>query len=326
MQDEKMISLGRLSAGLAHELDNPASAAIRAAKHLGRGVFEAALASTSLARAGLDVGQLEELTRILTAILTDEPISPLSPVEQVEREEAVSDWLDHHLVANQCEASLIDGHVSAEHLDILASSFPRHDLEAVVPWVAAASSLQTYALEVESAAKQINDLVAAVKKFTFMDSYGGPAAVDVAAGLKDTITVLGAKARSKKVTIELNLDDTLPPIHANGEELNQVWFNLLDNALDAVQTDGRVRISARAGSRGMVVTIEDNGVGIDPEDLPRIFDPFFTTKPPGEGTGLGLEISRQLLRRQQGEIAVDSRPGRTEFRVSLVSATETENR
>jgi signal transduction histidine kinase len=150
-----------------------------------------------------------------------------------------------------------------------------------------------------------------------MDNLAGPEPVDVEAGLRDTIRVLAAKAKSKGAALTLDVAADLPRAHATGSELNQVWLNLIDNALDAVTESGQIDISARVGLDRVVVSIVDDGPGIPPEVLPSIFDPFFTTKPPGQGTGLGLDISRQLLRRYHGDLAVESRPGRTEFRVNL---------
>jgi len=165
---------------------------------------------------------------------------------------------------------------------------------------------------------RVHDLVGAVKRFTYMDSRGRPDSVDVEQGLRDTIRVLASKARTQGTSIDLVLEPGLPTVNAAGGELNQVWMNLLDNALDAVGEPGHIEVTGRTERGRVVIRIIDNGEGIPPEILPKIFDPFFTTKPPGQGTGMGLEISRRLVRQYRGEISVQSRPGRTEFAVSLV--------
>jgi len=152
-----------------------------------------------------------------------------------------------------------------------------------------------------------------------MDKLAGPDSVDVESGLRDTIRVVTSKAKSKGASITLDVEPYLLPAHANGGALNQVWLNLIDNALDAIPDSGRIEISARRELDRIVVCVVDDGPGIPPDIMPRIFDPFFTTKPPGQGTGLGLDVTRRLLRRYHGDISVNSRPGRTEFRVSLLS-------
>jgi signal transduction histidine kinase len=159
-----------------------------------------------------------------------------------------------------------------------------------------------------------------------MDNLAGSKAVDVEAGLRDTINVLAAKSKSKSAIITLDIQANLPRVRATGSELNQVWMNLIDNALDAISDSGNIHISARRELSRVVVNITDDGHGIPAEILPYIFDAFFTTKPPGQGTGLGLDITRRLLRLYHGDITVESRPGRTEFRVTLLvqKSTSTE--
>jgi signal transduction histidine kinase len=167
------------------------------------------------------------------------------------------------------------------------------------------------------AATQSHDLVAAVKRFTQMDNLAAPEAVDVETGLKDTVRILSSKAKAKGAAITLAVEPDLPRVRATAGELNQVWLNLIDNALDAIGGSGHIDVSACQELDRVVVRVVDDGPGIPPEMEPRIFDAFFTTKPPGQGIGLGLEITRRLVRRYHGAIEVESRPGRTEFRVSL---------
>jgi signal transduction histidine kinase len=152
-----------------------------------------------------------------------------------------------------------------------------------------------------------------------MDKLAGPESVEVEAGIRDTLKILDSKVKSKNASVALDIEPGLPRVRATGGELNQVWMNLIDNALDAIAESGRIDIRARRELDRVLVRVVDNGPGIAPETLPRIFDPFFTTKPPGQGTGLGLDMSRRLVRRYDGDISVDSRPGLTEFRVSLVA-------
>jgi signal transduction histidine kinase len=170
---------------------------------------------------------------------------------------------------------------------------------------------------VARATERISTLVSSVKRFTYMDraTVGEPASI--AQGLVDTVAVLAAKARSKSVSVDLNLPVDLPLVRIHGGELNQVWSNLLENALDAVSDGGHVAVSAKPTGEELVVHVADNGSGIPPDIQARIFDPFFTTKPIGQGTGLGLDITRRIVRLHGGRIELESRPGHTEFRVAL---------
>jgi signal transduction histidine kinase len=156
-----------------------------------------------------------------------------------------------------------------------------------------------------------------MKRLTHMDRAPVPEPMDIEQGVRDTLLVLGHKARSKSVSVKIDVAPGLPPVRAIGGELNQVWMNLLDNALDAVDLGGHVVVTVKPEGRWVVVRVIDDGPGIAPELRARIFDPFFTTKPVGQGTGLGLEIARTRVRGHGGEIDFESRPGRTEFRVSL---------
>ncbi len=317
LQDEKMMSLGRLAAGLAHELNNPASATVRGAKLLLEGLAQAEASSRALGAANLTDAQLGAIERLRVACLAA-PTSVLSPIEQSDREDALTDWLEAHASDATLAQALADTSVTVEALDALAESMEGEALDAALRWVAAGCTTHALALDIERAATRIYELVAAVKRFTYMDNLAGPESVDVEGGLRDTVAVVGSKAKSKGAALTLAVEPDLPPVRAIGSELNQVWLNLIDNALDAVGESGRVEITARRELDRVVVRIVDDGPGIPKKVLPRIFDPFFTTKPPGQGTGLGLDIARRLLRRYRGELSVESRPGRTEFRASLV--------
>ena len=209
-----------------------------------------------------------------------------------------------------------------EELDALASALDGGALNTTLRWMAADCSSRALAAEVERAATRIHDLVAAVKRFTYMDRTSVPETVDLAIGLSDSVALLLHKARKKSVGVGVNLEPNLPRVRAIGGDLNQVWTNLIDNALDAVAESGRVTITAERRLDTVIVRIVDDGPGIPPEIRERIFDPFFTTKPVGQGTGLGLDIARRLVRRNDGDIEFESRPGRTEFRVTLPVASD----
>jgi signal transduction histidine kinase len=319
LQDEKMISLGRLAAGLAHELNNPASAVVRNAKLLLEGLAEVDGAARAFGGAKLSPEQLGRITAVRGACQTERGGEVLSAVGQATREDGITEWLERHDQNVAHAIALADTAVTLEDLDALAASTPSETLDAVLRWIAAGCATNALAQDIESAAARIHDLVAAVKKFTYMDNLSAEDAVEVEPGLRDTVRVVSSKARAKGVSIELDVEPGLPPVAASGGELNQVWLNLIDNALDAVPESGSVRIEVRRALDRVLVSVIDNGPGIPKDVMPKIFDPFFTTKPPGQGTGLGLELTRRLLLRFRGDLTVESVPGRTEFRVSLAT-------
>ncbi len=319
LQDEKMISLGKMAAGLAHELNNPASAMVRGAKQLSAGLGQAEAAAHALGAAGLTDELFAWIEQMRSTCLAQPDGAVLSPIQQADREDDISDWLVRHQLNPDHAYPLASTAVTIDALDALADATSGDTLDAALRWIAAGCATHSLASDMEQAATRIYELVAAVKRFTYMDNLAGPEPVEVEAGLRDTLKVLAAKAKSKGAAITVDVAPDLPRVYATGSELNQVWLNLIDNALDAIPESGGIDISARHELNRVVVRVVDDGSGIPPDVIPNIFDLFFTTKPPGQGTGLGLDIARRLLRRYHGDIAVQSRPGRTEFRVSLAA-------
>jgi signal transduction histidine kinase len=317
LHDEKMVSLGKLSAGLAHELNNPASAIERSAALLESRLEDNERATRALGAARLTDAQLAALDAVRSSCLAAPERGVRSPRARAEREEAVADWLSDHGLDPMIADALSETAVTFEALDLLASAVQGPALENVLRWVAAACSVRSLASEIQEAATRISGLVTAIKGFTHMDQATVAEPVNLARGLDNTVTVLRAKARSKSASVVVELEPDLPEVRGFVGELNQIWSNLLDNALDAISEAGRVDVRANREGQQVVVRIIDNGSGIPEEIRERIFDPFFTTKPQGHGTGLGLDIVRRLVRHNDGEISVDSRPGRTEFQVAL---------
>lgn len=315
--DEKLMSLGKLAAGLAHELNNPASAIVRSAKGLTELLAGVEDASRALGEAGLNPEQLAAVAAMREICLATPVTSVRSPLERADREDAMGAWLEAHGAAVGAAESLAETALTLEALDRLAAALERPALDIALRWVAAGCAARRIALEIERASSRIYQLVGAVKGFTRMDHATAPEDVDISRGLTDTLAVLQAKARAKSVAVTIEVEAALPRVQGIGGELNQVWLNLIDNALDAVAESGRVDVTAVRSGAKVVVRVVDNGPGI-PEDIrKRIFEPFFTTKGVGQGTGLGLDIARRLVQRHDGEIDVDSQSGRTEFRVSL---------
>ncbi len=315
--DEKLVSLGKLAAGLAHELNNPASAAARSAKLLGAGVAAAEAAARALEAARLSDAQLASVAHVRVHCSTSLTSVLRTPLERADREDALASWLTAHEVDDAIAAPLGETDVTLDALDTLAEALPAGALGAVLRSIAAACVVRSLATDVETSASRIYELVAAVKGYTYMDRAPTVAAIDIRRGITDTFTVLGAKKQAKAVTVTTTFADDLPRVRAFGGELNQIWANLIDNALDAVAPSGRIEIVASREHDRVVVRVIDDGPGVPADLHRRIFDPFFTTKGVGQGTGLGLDIVRRLVQRHDGEIELDSRPGRTEFRVAL---------
>jgi signal transduction histidine kinase len=313
----RLASLGRLAAGLAHELDNPASAVVRGAKLLVPLLREADAAARAFGEAGMSTDRLEAIEKLRLDCLATPLQHVRSPLEQAQHEEAVTDWLDGHGVDLENVESLAETPLTLAMLDELAETVEPALLEAVLRWVAAGCAVHGLGAELGDAAVRISDLVKAVKGFTQMDAAATPQAVDVELGLSQTLAVLRAKARAKSVRITITIESGLPPVRAVAGELNQVWANLIENAVDAVEASGSVEVSAHAAGDVVVVRIADDGPGVPTDIQEKIFEPFFTTKPVGEGTGLGLDIVRRIVDRHGGSIELSSRPGHTEFRISV---------
>jgi signal transduction histidine kinase len=321
LQDEKMISLGKLSAGLAHELNNPASAIVRCAKLLAASLSGAEAASKALGAAGLTDETLGVIDRVRRQSLAATEQAP-SPMQLADREEALTGWLERRGLDDAYAATLADMGVTTAALDTLVADIPEVVLDPALRWLTSSFGTLSLARDIERAGTRVHELVGAVKRFTYMDDRAGVDLVDVEGGLRDTLRVLASKVKAKGASVTLDCEPDLPRVRANGGELNQVWMNLLDNAMDAISESGAVEVTGRRERDRIVVRVIDDGAGIPADLLSRIFDPFFTTKPPGQGTGLGLDITRWLVRRHRGEVTVRSQPGRTEFRVSLLAPDE----
>jgi signal transduction histidine kinase len=316
LQVEKMSSLGRLAAGLAHELNNPASAVARSAQGLKARLSEVEQASRALGAARLSEAQQAAVDKSRNLCLAAAGATfGRSPIERADREDAIAAWLTRHGADVAAAEALAESAITLDALDQLAGALDGEALRAALGWLVAGCTTYQLASEIETAASRIHNLVAAVKGFTYMDQATMPKPLDVGQGLSDTLAVLNAKARSKSVAVSLDVEADLPRIQGFGGELNQVWANLVDNALDAAKS--RVAVTAGRQGSSLIVRVVDDGPGFPLEIRERIFDPFFTTKPVGQGTGLGLDIARRLVLRHRGEIEVDSRPGNTEFRVTL---------
>lgn len=316
LRDEKLVALGKLAAGLAHELNNPASGMVRSAKALGESLSQAESAARALGALDLPPDQMAAVEAARVACLAA-PVRTWSPLERADREDGLTDWIKGHGGDPALGAQLVDTGVSPEVLERLAGVVSGRALDVALKWIASGCVTSGLAMEIERGAARVFEIVSAVKGFTAMDRAPVAQPVDVGKGLSDAMIVLRSKARGKSVSLKAEVAADLPPVQGMGAELNQIWANLIDNALDAVSEGGHVEIAARPEGGRVLVEVTDDGPGIPQEIRERIFEPFFSTKDVGKGVGLGLDLVRRTLERHDGEIEVESRPGRTVFRVRL---------
>lgn len=316
-QQEKMAALGKLSAGLAHEMNNPAAAARRAARSLAEALPSLQAETLKLRAVDLSDVQLQSLVAFQGDVIANAAlVQPLSPLEQGDREDEMGDWLDAQGVASGWEmaSTFVTAGVTLGELGALAGQWPADSLQVMLSWLNSALFAAGLLNEIEQSTRRISELVTAVKGYTYMDQ-APVQEVDIHLGLENTVTVMKHKLRN--VTLIREYDSDLPQIRARGSELNQVWTNLLDNAIDAVNGKGMIRLITRHENSFVMVEVADDGPGIPPEAQARLFEPFYTTKDVGLGTGLGLDISYRIIRQHNGTIEVQSQPGHTRFIVRL---------
>jgi signal transduction histidine kinase len=319
-QREKMISLGRLSAGLAHELNNPAAAVRRAAAELSERLERLRTLRSRLLRLDVDESETAAIDQFCTLARERAPSHP-SPLERSEREEELNEWLEDHDVTDawRVAGTLSDQGLTAGDLDELAGKLKAEQIPDVMAWLEGELGTDHILSEIGSSAKRISELIASVKTYSHMDRSPEHKPTDVREGLDNTLTMLGHKIKKKDIQLIRDYQDDLPAIKANAGELNQVWTNLIDNALDALDEGGELRIEAKRDDSNVTVRVIDSGPGIPNDIRARIFEPFFTTKDVGQGTGLGLDIALRIVKTHQGQIDVASQPGRTEMSVRLPS-------
>jgi len=315
---EKLAALGKISAGLAHELNNPAAAAARAAESLRESVAALRSANLRLDRLALSCDQRSTLADLEERVLAfaarqQEP----DPLERSDREQALGDWLERHGISDAwtLAATIADTGAGVAHLERLPHMLPTDAIGDVLCRISAAVQVGSLVDQIENSTRRISGLVKAIKEYSYMDQ-GSQQEVDIHEGLDNTLLILHHKLK-QGINVVRDYDRTLPRICAYGSELNQVWTNLIDNAADAMGGKGELRIRTSQAGDCVVVEIIDNGPGIPPEVEGHLFEPFFTTKGVGEGTGLGLDTVNRIVRQHQGRVRVESRPGETNFQVSL---------
>jgi signal transduction histidine kinase len=313
-QHEKLAALGKLSAGLAHELNNPSAAARRSAAALRDCLARLREAARTTEIGPEDCGLLAEREEEIRTTL--KPAQFKDEFARVEREEAIQAWLEAHNVADawKLSPSLADAGLTDAHLSSFASAAGA-SVGPELTRFATLLEMERVAEELEHSSARISDLIKAIKEYSYMDQ-GPMQEVDIERGLETTLTIMNHKLK-RGITVVRQYASNLPKVMASGSELNQVWTNLIDNAADAMNGNGQLTVRTARENDFVLVEIADNGAGIPPEVISRIFDPFFTTKGVGEGTGLGLDVVSRIIKNVGGHISVTSVPGDTRFQVRI---------
>ena len=317
-QRDKLTALGKFSAGLAHELNNPASAARRAAESLRRCTQELRQANAKLDRVDLSAEQRAFLSNFEHQVIERLASAPkLDSLVESDLEEETVSWLERRGLAeaSRLASGLVEAGLDIPTLELLAGKFGVSLLPDVLTRLSAAVSVERLTGEIEGSTGRISELVQAVKEYSYMDQ-SPEQQIDIHHGIESTLTML--KFRLKKgIRVTRDYDKTVPRIFAHGSELNQVWTNLIDNAIDAMNGTGELIVRTVRELDYVLVEIIDHGTGI-PEDMkPHIFEPFFTTKGVGRGTGLGLDTVYRIVRGHHGQVTYNSKPGETRFQVRL---------
>ncbi len=317
-QQEKLAMLGTMTAGLMHELNNPGAAARRAASQLRGNLKRMHLLARGFSERGHTSEQRSCLTALQERVLEVQNDVCLNSLQQADAEEALGGWLHAHGVSNVWELApaLVSSGIGTGDLECLSRVFAGSEVAEPVEWLeATASSMQMVAL-VENSVARVTELAQAVKSYAH-EGQGGVQDVDVNESIHATLVMLKHKFREKNIKVEKAFGPGLPRLHCVCSGLNQVWTNLLDNAIDAVAHGGSIRVQTMFASGEIHVAIHDSGPGISPADQEQIFDPFFTTKAAGVGSGLGLGIVRRILESYDGRLTLESKPGETEFVVHI---------
>ena len=318
-QRDKLIALGKLSAGLAHELNNPAAGATRAANDLIAVLAELRAADLRLCSHDLTPEQHASVRAFESAAIEHTVTAQqMNSLEQSDLEDLLVTWLEEHGIEDPWKLSnnLVEAGIDASALERMLGEVETSAIADVLARVNSQLAAAKLAREIKTGTARISELVAAIKEYSYMDQ-ASVQIVDVHKGLESTLLILKYKLKKKNILLTRDYAENLPHIKAYGSELNQVWTNLIVNAIEAMSEGGKLKVRTKKEPIDILVEIRDNGSGIPENVKTRIFEPFFTTKPVGEGTGLGLDTVSRIVRRHRGNISFESKPGDTCFQVRL---------
>jgi signal transduction histidine kinase len=331
VQQEKMASLGTLAAGLMHELNNPGTAAVRAAARLRDNLLRMHKLTAKFSKSSMSNEQKQCMFDLQEYALEKERPLNLNSLEQSDAEEALAEWMENADIADawKLAPTLVAIGITSRDLECARTEFPGPFFSDALNWLEALVSSMQLVGTIEESIGRVSDLVKAVKSYAY-EGKGQKQSVDINESIHATLVILGHKLREKQITLQKDFAAGLPTLQCECSGLNQIWTNILDNAIDAVAPGGHIRIrtweedaapiasdpTAKARSF-LCITIADDGPGIPLESQPHVFAPFYTTKPVGVGTGLGLGIVQRIVEQYRGTITFSSEPGNTEFRVRL---------
>lgn len=318
-QSEKMAALGKLSAGLAHELNNPASAVVRSSSALQKELSALPASLWVILSSHPGEEAIEAIQLLLDKKQSTGKAASLSLLEKSAGEEELADWLKEQGIEKpyHIAETLAEFQLNKEDLQPIADHFQPAQLVAVLSWVSRLLNINKLAGEIHQSSHRISELVKAVKSYSHMDRSPEKEETDLREGIFNTLTILNFKIKKKQITLKVNSPDELPKACVYEGELNQLWTNLIDNAIDAVEDGGKIDISLSVIGQEVKVCIKDNGKGIPEGEKQKIFDPFYTTKESGRGTGLGLDVVKRIVEHHDGRVELSSEPGHTEFRIYL---------
>ena len=319
LQYEKINALGSLAAGIAHEFNNPAAAISEIAGELANRIHHNNELTKKLLTCNLTPQHFQSICKLVEQ-KENEPIQNIKPtmLQRMESEDEMGEWLEENgNFGREMAETFSESGFSIEELDHMRIDLGKESFESVIPWLENLISSRKIVKDLSEASRRISDLVSSIKSHVHMDRTNELQPTNIHQGIENTLTLLGFKLREKNIEVTKKFCHNLPEIAAYVGELNQVWTNLIDNAIYALEKNGSLVIETSCNDKYIKVSVMDNGRGIPKEIMSRIFDPLFTTKKIGEGTGVGLDIVSRVVKRHKGDIKVTSEPGRTEFLISI---------
>ena len=328
LQHEKVNALGKLAAGIAHELNNPASAINRISCELTGRIKENYGLTEKLLQYDISATHIQSIRSMVEQKEKQRADKKkLSPLQRIQQEDEINDWLEQNGLHDNIVAgeTFVEAGFTGQDLETIRNDTNKEAFTNLLLWIENLLSSQRVIKDLEEASTRISHLVGAIKSHVHMDQTNDLQPTDIHLDIENTLTLLGYKLREKNITVKKIFCENLPDVPAYIGELNQVWTNIIDNAIYALPKDGELTIETICDSKKVSVKMIDNGTGIPKEILSRIFDPFFTTKKVGEGSGIGLDLVNRVIKHHNGDIKVNSKPGQTEFTICIPLAAIKKN-